>query len=150
MLFCRNVDRNLETLHNRLVAGNIRWGPYHQFTITDPKKRIISAVPIEDRILHHAVMNILEPLFERQMVYHTYACRYLSSLDHYVLEQIKPSAYVRYMDDFVLWGVSEGYLQEALFQSSGFFFSHSCHVFPRLNAVWLNSMLLYITRVYCI
>jgi hypothetical protein len=52
-LFCQHIDRNLETLQNRLAAGNIQWGPYHQFTITDPKERIISAVPIEDRIMHH-------------------------------------------------------------------------------------------------
>ncbi|GHV19544.1 hypothetical protein FACS189494_01420 [Spirochaetia bacterium] len=137
--------------------------------------------------MHHAIMNILEPLFERQMIYHTYACRknkgahaavlyafkngksnnlflkldvrkyfdsidhavlkqklnriikdvrvlnllfgiidsyhndtgrglpignltsqffanlYLSGMDHYINEQQKPAAYVRYMDDFILW-----------------------------------------------
>jgi retron-type reverse transcriptase len=74
-LFCQNVDRNLRAIQNRLMAGDIQWGRYRSFTITDPKKRIISAAPIEDRIIHHAIMNILEPLFERQMIYHTYACR---------------------------------------------------------------------------
>jgi retron-type reverse transcriptase len=75
LLFCRNVDANLRKIRTRLLTEPVRWGTYRRFTITDPKKRTISAAPFADRIIHHAVMNILEPLFERQMVYHSYACR---------------------------------------------------------------------------
>jgi retron-type reverse transcriptase len=75
ILFYQNIDRNLRAIQTRLSAGNIQWDAYHQFTITDPKRRVISAVSIEDRNLHHAVVNILEPLFEQQMVYHTYVRR---------------------------------------------------------------------------
>jgi retron-type reverse transcriptase len=75
ILFCGNADGNLETIRRRLNREPITWGGYTSFTITDPKERVISSAPFEDRIIHHAVMNILEPVFEGQMIYHTYACR---------------------------------------------------------------------------
>jgi hypothetical protein len=75
IVFCRNIDRNLENIRNRFLADTVTWGRYFQFTITDPKERVISAAPIEDRIMHHAIMNILEPIFERQLIFHSYACR---------------------------------------------------------------------------
>jgi hypothetical protein len=43
-----------------------------------------------------------------------FANLYLSSLDHFVLEKLRPRAYVRYMDDFVLWGTEQGELQKML------------------------------------
>lgn len=47
----------------------------YSFKIYDPKERIISVVPFTDRVMHHAIMNVLEPVFERQFIFHTYACR---------------------------------------------------------------------------
>ena len=49
--------------------------PYVQFKINAPKERVISVVPFCDRVIHHAIINVLEPVFERQLIYHTYACR---------------------------------------------------------------------------
>jgi retron-type reverse transcriptase len=43
--------------------------------IHDPKKRRISAAPFRDRIIHHALCNIIEPLFERKFIFDTYANR---------------------------------------------------------------------------
>ena len=31
--------------------------------------------PLIDRVMHHAIMNVLEPVFEKQFIFHTYACR---------------------------------------------------------------------------
>ena len=45
------------------------------FSIHDPKRRLISAAPFRDRVVHHALVNIIEPLFERRFVYDTYANR---------------------------------------------------------------------------
>jgi len=195
LLFSRNIDINIEKIKTRLQSDNPEWGNYRSFTITDPKERIISAAPFPVRVMHHAIMNILEPCFERQFIHHTYACRkgkgthaavlyafhcgkakgwfvkldvrkyfdsidhqvvkyqisrlikdtkllshltflidsyhtqpgkglpignltsqffanlYLSGLDHYILEQLKPTGYVRYMDDFVLWSDSKSDLK---------------------------------------
>lgn len=183
--FSKNVDKNLHQVQKNLKAKPAILSKYSQFTIYEPKERLISVVPFIDRVMHHAIMNVLEPVFERQFIFHTYACRkgkgshkaikygfskakncryflkldikkyfdnidhqvlkqklckiikdteclsllfniidsfgtskglpignltsqffanyYLSELDHFVLEQLKPLGYVRYMDDFVLF-----------------------------------------------
>lgn len=50
-------------------------GGYDTFKIYDPKERIISAAPFEDRVVHHALCNIIEPIFERTFIYDSYANR---------------------------------------------------------------------------
>lgn len=202
MIFNQNYEQNLEKLRCSLIEGCYKHGKYRQFTIIDPKERIISAAPFADRIVHHAIINVLEPVFEKQFIFHTYACRsgkgthaaaryafkkaksckyflkldvrkyfdsinhsilknflcriikdsrclallfgvidtycvnqnelnvsdkkglpignltsqffanfYLSSLDHFVLEQLKPCGYVRYMDDIVVFENSKDRLK---------------------------------------
>jgi retron-type reverse transcriptase len=189
--FCKNTSKNLEVLRNKIYTLNCDWGNYQSFFISDPKLRKISTAPIEQRIMHHAIMNIIAPILERPLIYHTYACRknkgthaallyafhqckshpyflkldirkyfdsidhnilktqlrhlmkdsrvlflldgdidsyktnsgkgvpignltsqffanlYLSNMDHYILENLHPVAYCRYMDDFVLWSSSQ-------------------------------------------
>ena len=73
--FCRNTDKNLAALRDKILTLNCGWGGYRSFTITDPKLRIISTAPFEQRIMHHAIMNVLEPIIDRPMIYHSYACR---------------------------------------------------------------------------
>jgi retron-type reverse transcriptase len=70
-----NLDENLSHLRNMLLSGEIESGPYYFFTVRDPKERIISAAPFQDRVLHHAVMNICEPVFEAYAIHDSYACR---------------------------------------------------------------------------
>jgi hypothetical protein len=74
-LFTCDADDNFEIIHERLTAAKVEWRAYKKFTITDPKLRVISAAPFEDRVIHHALMNMLEPVFERQFIDHSYACR---------------------------------------------------------------------------
>ena len=73
--FRKNPEANLEKLRKSLLDGKYTHGQYRHFTITDPKQRLISAAPFPDRVMHHAIMNVLEPVFERQFIFHTYACR---------------------------------------------------------------------------
>ena len=75
LLFSRDVDRNLSHIKRRLESTNPGWGDYRSFTISDPKPRVISAASFPERVMHHALMNVLEPLFERGLVHHCYACR---------------------------------------------------------------------------
>ncbi len=75
MHFLGDLDANLELLRQRLVTESVPLGRFHQFTIHDPKKRLITAPCFEERVLHHAVMNVCEPIFERLLVFDTYACR---------------------------------------------------------------------------
>ena len=185
--YCQNIDKNLSILREKLLTLKPEWGGYKSFQITDPKLRTISTAPFEQRIMHHALMNVIEPILERPLIYHSYACRkgkgthaavlyafnqckanshflkldirkyfdsidhgilknqlrrlikdtkvitlldgiidsyettqgkgvpignltsqffanmYLACMDHYILEKFQPSAYCRYMDDFVIW-----------------------------------------------
>ena len=177
------------------AARPITFGPYRQFRVFDPKERVISVAPFRDRVLHHALMNVCEPVFDRYAIHDTYACRkdkgchrgvlraqdfsrrfpwfvkldirryydsvdhdvlfrllcrrfkdpallvllrrlidsyettpdkglpignltsqhfancYLGEFDHWVKEQKRVEGYVRYMDDFVLWGRNAGELR---------------------------------------
>jgi RNA-directed DNA polymerase len=71
----KNLDSNLSNLQQQIISGNISTGDYHYFKIYDPKERTICAASFPKRVLHHAVMNICHPYFERQLIYHTYATR---------------------------------------------------------------------------
>ena len=64
-----------EQLQDELRTGTWQPGSYFNFRISDPKPRLISAAPFRDRIVHHAVVNVLEPIFERRFIYDSYACR---------------------------------------------------------------------------
>ena len=73
--FNKNVDKNLLQVQKNLKSKPAILSKYSQFTIYEPKERLISVVPFIDRVMHHAIMNVLEPVFEKQFIYHTYACR---------------------------------------------------------------------------
>ncbi|MBR5097035.1 MAG: group II intron reverse transcriptase domain-containing protein [Treponema sp.] len=75
LFFRKNEEVNVQKIQERLLSGTWECGAYKQFRIFEPKERLITAAPFEDRIVHHALINVLEPLFERQFVFHTYACR---------------------------------------------------------------------------
>ncbi len=49
--------------------------PYRYFEITDPKQRTISVAAFGDRVVHHALVNVLEPLYERCFIADSFATR---------------------------------------------------------------------------
>lgn len=67
-------ESNLLELRQELMDGSYRPGPYRNFHITDPKPRLISAAPFRDRVVHHAVVRVLEPIYERRFIIDSYAC----------------------------------------------------------------------------
>jgi RNA-directed DNA polymerase len=68
-------EKELLRLRDELVAGAWQPGAYHSFYIHDPKRRLISAAPFRDRVVHHALCNLLEPIWERRFVFDSYANR---------------------------------------------------------------------------
>jgi retron-type reverse transcriptase len=68
-------ERELWRLHEELRQKTYRPGAYRTFWIHEPKKRQISAAPYRDRVVHHALVNVLEPIFEKTFVFDSYACR---------------------------------------------------------------------------
>lgn len=68
------ADRLLE-LQQELSSHSYRPGAYVHFTIHEPKRRKISAAPFRDRVVHHALCNVIEPLFEARFHPDSYANR---------------------------------------------------------------------------
>ncbi|MCB0290738.1 MAG: RNA-directed DNA polymerase [Calditrichaeota bacterium] len=193
----QRLDGNLTDLQQQIVSGNVETGNYHYFTIYDPKMRTICAAPFGQRVLHHALMNVCHPYFEKAQIFESYATRpgkgtyaaldrarrfqrryqwflkldfrkffdsldhaviitqlhrlfkdrrllhifkkiidsyqvapcrgvpignltsqyfanhYLAGMDHYIKETLRIPAYVRYMDDLVLWHDRKDFLIDA-------------------------------------
>jgi RNA-directed DNA polymerase len=74
-VFDRDLGPNLLRLHDELRSGEYRPGGYTTFTIFEPARRLISAAPYRDRVVHHALCRVIEPLFERGFVFDSYANR---------------------------------------------------------------------------
>lgn len=202
--FQSRLDENLKTIRAGILSGGFPVGRVTRFVIHDPKKRVIHAPAFPERILHHALINVCEPILERATIGDSYACRkgrgqlaavrraeyfaarhqfflkldvrkffdsihherllgmleriikdravlgwfrrivesfetnpgrgipmgslvsqhlanfYLHRLDHWVKEELRFAAYVRYMDDFVLWHDSARLLVQSLAAIRGF------------------------------
>ena len=70
-----HLERELYRLQEELQTRIYRPGPYHEFHIYEPKLRKISAAPYRDRVVHHALCNVIEPIFDRTFIFDSYACR---------------------------------------------------------------------------
>ena len=73
--FEHTLEDNLIALMVDLRTGRYRPGPYTSFYIHEPKRRLISAAPFRDRVVHHALCNVIEPMFERSFVVESFANR---------------------------------------------------------------------------
>jgi hypothetical protein len=202
--YSKNLDTRLAELAVGLRNGTFPVGRFQQFVIRDPKERVITAPCFAERVLHHAIMNVCEPHFERWLIADTFACRvgkgrlaalergfhfarsygwflrmdvrkyfdsichetlnaalarrikdarllalmeriigsyrgalcrglpigsltsqhfanfYLDRLDRFFKEELRIRAYVRYMDDMVIWGKCKDELKDVLVKGSQF------------------------------
>lgn len=73
-LFEKELKGNIEKLHSELTTGTYRTSEYGVFMIYDPKEREVYRLPFRDRIVHHAIMNILEPIWVSVFISQTYSC----------------------------------------------------------------------------
>jgi len=73
--FEENLAYNLKTLHDELKAKTYSPKPLKTFILRDPKTRKISKSDYRDRVVHHALCNIIEPIFEKTFIYDSYANR---------------------------------------------------------------------------
>ncbi len=74
-LFQFYLETALFQLQDELQSGEWQPSDYRIFEIREPKPRRISATDFRDRVVHHAICNILEPIFDRRAIYDTWACR---------------------------------------------------------------------------
>ena len=73
--FLHELEPNLCRLQRELEEGTYRPGAYRTFWIHDPKSRQISAAPFRDRVVHHALTRVLEPVFEPRFTAYSFASR---------------------------------------------------------------------------
>jgi RNA-directed DNA polymerase len=73
--FGANLEENLIQLQNELIWRTYQTGPYHLFEIYEPKKRTVAALPFRDRVLQHALISVIEPIWESRFIHDSYACR---------------------------------------------------------------------------
>ena len=73
--FLANLETEVLRLERALRSGRYRPGRYKTIEVFDPKHRVVSAAPFRDRVVHHALCAVCEPLFERSFIHDTYANR---------------------------------------------------------------------------
>ncbi len=202
--FQADFDANIQRIRDQLLENEPDIGHYHFFTVRDPKVRTICAASFPERVLHHGIINICEPVLDRYAIFDSYACRqgkgnrkalaraemfakknkwylkldiskyfdsidhnvmmrllyrkfkepellelfrriletyhtspnkgvpignlisqhlanfYLGHLDHWLKEVRKIKGYVRYMDDFILFGPEKSFLKTELSETRTF------------------------------
>lgn len=73
--FTFSLEENMFRLRWELNRGVYIPRPYTYFMLHDPKTRAIAAPDFRDRIVQHSLVNLIQPLFEKQFIYDSYACR---------------------------------------------------------------------------
>lgn len=73
--FERDYEEQLFALQEELRTQTYKPGPYASFFVHEPKKRLISAAPFRDRVVHHALCRVIEPLWEARFIDTSYANR---------------------------------------------------------------------------
>lgn len=74
-MFDKNPKNNLELLHKTLLEKSYQTSEYTTFKVYEPKERLVFRLPyFPDRITHHAVMTVLEPIFTKLFTADTYSC----------------------------------------------------------------------------
>src|SRR3989344_8390887 len=69
------LEQHIFQLHRDLKLKKYKHGPYKNFYIRDPKVRHIHKAAVRDRVLHHAVFRVLNPIFEPTFIPHSFSCR---------------------------------------------------------------------------
>mgnify|MGYP000809203855 CR=1 FL=1 len=75
LIFTKDKEENLDKVREDII--NLAYEPskYHYFKVYEPKERQIMALPFYDRVVQHAINNVLEPIFDKRFISQSYACR---------------------------------------------------------------------------
>lgn len=73
--FQYNLEANLMELHQDLVNGTYKHGPYRSFVVCDNKRREISVSSVRDRIVHRLLYDYLVPIWDKTFIYDAWSCR---------------------------------------------------------------------------
>jgi len=102
--FSKNRDINISEIHNLLKNEEYKVSKYSVFTIFDKKEREIFVLPYKDRIIQHAILNIIKPILDKCFISQTYSCiknrgihKALYKLKYY-LKDIENTKYCLFLD----------------------------------------------------
>ncbi|HPC37610.1 MAG TPA: reverse transcriptase/maturase family protein [Candidatus Paceibacterota bacterium] len=70
-----NLERELLEIKKEIQEKNYQPSVYQKFFVSDPKRRLVYVASFRDRIVHHALCNIIEPIFDKGFIFDSYACR---------------------------------------------------------------------------
>ncbi|NYT68819.1 retron-type reverse transcriptase [Pusillimonas noertemannii] len=102
--FSANLEERLINIHNHLIWKSWQPGIAREFRVMEPKQRNIQAPPFKDRIVHHALFSVVEPLFEKRFINHSYACRHDKGAQRavFALQKMLREAQRRYEHPYVI------------------------------------------------
>jgi hypothetical protein len=69
------LEKEVSDLYESILSGCYEIGRSQAFIVFEPVKREIFAADFRDRIIHHYIINRLEPIFEQMFIYDSYSCR---------------------------------------------------------------------------
>jgi len=69
------LEENIFKLHRELRSGVYKHGSYKPFYIYDPKRRLIYKAIVKDRVVHHSIYSVLNPIFEPTFIANSFSCR---------------------------------------------------------------------------
>jgi len=96
-----DLENEIFRLHKLLTSGRYRHGKYRLFSVWDPKVRVIAAATVRDRVVHHAVHDVVAPQLDRMFIHDSYACR-LGKGTHRALDRahhfLRGSGYALHLD----------------------------------------------------
>lgn len=75
LFFAKDLEQNVFDLHSELRRGAYRHGSYESFFVCDPKRRHIHKAAVRDRLLHHAAVRVLTPIFDPAFIFDSYSSR---------------------------------------------------------------------------
>ncbi len=100
--FLAHKDELIQKLRNSLIAGTFKTSKYEIFTVFEPKQREIYKLPLyPDHILHHALVNILGPIWQKMFIRDSYACipgRGLHAASRRTMDFVRRNKYVLQCD----------------------------------------------------
>ena len=75
LAFREDYEVRLAQLEQRLADQTWEASPHREFYVFEPKKRLIKAPTFSDRVVHHAVIQVIEPIFDATFLPTSFACR---------------------------------------------------------------------------
>lgn len=73
--FTNHLEENLIQLQNELIWKTYKQGRYREFYVSEPKRRLIMALPFRDRVVQWSIYQQLKPIVESRYIFDSYACR---------------------------------------------------------------------------